>query len=101
VRRVLEAMNGTRFSPGQPGLFRPLHDSLLHGGDHYMHLADFESYVATQARAAEEFRQPGTWARKVILTIARMGWFSSDRAITEYARGIWHVDPVVTVPELG
>jgi starch phosphorylase len=93
-------MNGNRFSPGQPGLFRPLHDSLLHGGDHYLHLADFESYVATHHRAAADFRQRGAWARKMILTIARMGRFSSDRAVMEYARDIWRVQPVETVTDL-
>ena len=100
IRRVLEAMKGDVFSPGQPGLFRPLHDSLLHGGDHYLHLADFESYVATHQRAAADFRDRAAWARKMILTIARMGRFSSDRAVTEYARDIWRVAPVDGVTDL-
>jgi starch phosphorylase len=94
VRRVVDAIGSDRFCDGHPGLFRPIHDSLLHGGDRYLHLADLRSYVETQARAARDFRDTGTWARKMILTIARMGKFSSDRAVSEYARDIWGVVPV-------
>jgi starch phosphorylase len=94
IRRVLEAIGGSRFCPRQPGLFRPIHDALLHGGDRYMHLADFESYVETQARAAADFQNQADWARRAILTIARMARFSSDRAVMEYARDIWGVAPL-------
>ncbi len=100
IQRILEAMGDSRFSPRQPGLFRPLRDSLLHGGDRYMHLADFESYVATHRRVAADFQRRDDWARRSILTIARMGRFSSDRAVMEYARDIGHVEPVATITDL-
>lgn len=100
IQRILEAMGDSRFCPRQPGLFRPLRDSLLHGGDRYMHLADFESYVATHRRVAADFQRRDDWARRSILTIARMGRFSSDRAVMEYARDIWHVEPVATITDL-
>ena len=63
-------------------------DTLL-GHDAYFHLADLGSYLDTQARASREFGQPAVWARKAILNVARMGTFSSDRTIREYAEGIW------------
>jgi starch phosphorylase len=94
IKRVLDAIGDDRFSAGSPGLFRPIYDALLYGGDRYLHLADFDSYVVTQARAAHDFRDQSLWARKMILTIARMGKFSSDRAVSEYARDIWRVVPV-------
>ena len=91
LKRVLDAIGNDRFSPGSPGLFRPVYDALLYGGDRYLHLADFQSYVETQARAARDFRDERAWARKMILTIARMGKFSSDRSVAEYAQDIWGV----------
>jgi starch phosphorylase len=94
IKRVLDAIGDDRFNPDSPGLFRPIYDAMLYGGDRYLHLADFDSYVATQARAARDFRDESLWARKMILTIARMGKFSSDRAVSEYARDIWGVAPV-------
>jgi starch phosphorylase len=94
LKRVVDAIGNDRFSPGSPGLFRPIYDSMLYGGDRYLHLADFESYVQTQARAGRDFLDERQWARKMILTIGRMGKFSSDRSVSEYARDIWGVSPV-------
>jgi starch phosphorylase len=94
LKRVLEAIGDDRFSRNSPGLFRPVYDMLLYGGDRYLHLADFESYVQTQARAGRDYLDGRQWTRKMILTIARMGKFSSDRSVSEYARDIWGVSPV-------
>ena len=91
VRRVMDALNSDRFCPQEPGLFRWVHDALLTHGDQYFHLADFPSYVAAQASAGALYRQPQEWARKAILTVARMGFFSSDRTIREYAQDIWGI----------
>ena len=63
-------------------------------GDRFMHLADFRSYVDAQARAGEAFRDRHRWAAMAIRNVACMGEFSSDRAIHEYARLIWHLEPV-------
>jgi len=68
-------------------------DALLQQNDHYLHLADLTSYAEAHARAGELYRQPGAWARKVILNIAASGRFSSDRTIAEYARDIWGAEP--------
>ena len=63
-------------------------------GDRYMVLADFRDYVATQERAAGLYRDRRAWARAAILNVAAMGYFSSDRAIREYAQLIWGLEPV-------
>ena len=78
--------------PGLPAnRYRALVDSLLWGGDHYMLLADFDSYVATQARVDALYRDRTAWAKKAIANVAGMGFFSSDRSIAEYARDVWGI----------
>ncbi|MDE2079950.1 MAG: glycogen/starch/alpha-glucan phosphorylase [Burkholderiales bacterium] len=89
IRAVLDAIGGGQFSEDEPGRYRALVDALLWGGDPYMLLADFDSYVATQARVDALYRDPQAWARKAIANVAGMGWFSSDRTISEYAREVW------------
>jgi starch phosphorylase len=66
----------------------------MHDGDEYFLLADFESYTATQRQAGETFKDQPSWTRKAILNVARLGKFSSDRAIAEYADEIWHIKAV-------
>ncbi len=89
LKAVLDAVSGGRFSEDEPGRYRALVDSLLWGGDHYMLLADFDSYLAAQARVDALYRDPQAWARKAIANVAGMGFFSSDRTIREYARDVW------------
>jgi starch phosphorylase len=76
------------FSRYEPGIFEPLREPLL-AGDHYMHLADFRSYLDADRRMMDLYAQPHEWARKVVLNIANSGKFSSDRTIAEYASEIW------------
>ncbi len=93
LKAVLDAISGEAFSPDEPGRYRGLVDSLLWGGDHYLLLADYESYVATQLRVDALYRQPGPWAECAIANVAGMGAFSSDRTIREYATQIWGIAP--------
>ena len=93
VKAVLDAIASGQFSADEPGRYRALVDSLLWGGDHYMLLADFDSYVATQARVDALYRDPAAWAKKAIANVAGMGFFSSDRTIAEYAREVWGIKP--------
>lgn len=87
------------FSGGQKGLFWPISDHLLNH-DNYMLLADFRSYVETQDRVSDAFRDMELWATMSILNTARIGKFSSDRTIQEYCDDIWKVDPVqIVIPE--
>ena len=85
------------FFTGDADDFKPLRGSLLEGGDPFLVLADFRSYADCQARVDAAYRNPVDWARMGILNTARMGKFSSDRAIREYADKIWRL-PRVEIP---
>ena len=93
LKAVLDAVGGGAFSPDEPGRYRGLVDSLLWGGDHYLLLADFDSYLAAQARVDALYRQPQAWAAKAIANVAGMGAFSADRTIAQYARQVWGIEP--------
>jgi starch phosphorylase len=93
LRDALDLLMSGTFSRGDRGLFQPLVQSLL-DRDEYMVLADYAAYVACQDRVAQAYQDPDKWSRMSILNVARMGKFSSDRAIREYCRDIWHVAPV-------
>jgi starch phosphorylase len=93
IKAVLDAVAGGHFSDEEPGRYRALVDSLLWGGDQYMLLADFDSYLAAQARVDALYRSPQAWAAKAIANVAGMGFFSSDRTIGEYAREVWGLTP--------
>ena len=94
TRRIIDAFDSGLFCPQEPGLFRWIAQSLLDHGDVYFHLADLPAYIETQDRVGGEFRHPAAWASKAILNVARIGRFSSDRTIREYARDIWKIGPV-------
>ncbi len=93
LRQVIDLISSGFFSPEEPGLFAPIYDTLLNHGDRYMVMADFDSYVQCQAEVSRCYMNKIEWTRKSILNVANMGKFSSDRAIEEYADGIWHVKP--------
>ncbi len=95
VRRVLDALRDNRFCPNEPGLFQPIVDALLDGGDYYFHLADFDGYLAAQHRVSADFQDAPAWALKAILNVARSGKFTSDRAVAEYAKDIWAIKSIV------
>ncbi|KAB0669491.1 glycogen/starch/alpha-glucan phosphorylase [Oryzomonas sagensis] len=92
LRQAMDMIADGTFSPGDPGLFRPIVDNLL-GNDPYLLLADYASYAACQDEVDRLYRHPHEWTRKSILNTAGMGKFSSDRTIAEYAREIWDVKP--------
>lgn len=82
------------FSPGEPGRYGNLFDSLVNLGDHYQLLADYRSYVDTQEEVDRLYQRPDEWTRRAALNIANMGYFSADRTIREYAEEIWKVAPI-------
>ncbi len=94
VRRILDAIGTNRFCPGNPGQHAWVARRLLDEGDPYLHLADLESYIRTQEEVDRLYRDRPAWAAKAILNVARIGKFSSDRTIREYARDIWGITPV-------
>ncbi len=94
LRAVIDWLGSDYFTPGEPGAFGSLHHSLLAGGDPFLLLADYRSYCTAQASADQAYRDPAQWARRAILNTARLGKFSSDRTIREYANDIWHLPSV-------
>ncbi len=93
LQAVIDAIAGGAFSNGDRELFKPIVDNLL-GSDPYLLLADYRSYVECQEEVGRVWCDPERWTRASILNVARMGRFSSDRAIREYCRDIWHIKPV-------
>ena len=93
IKEVMDALASDRFCPSEHGLFRWIFDELVHRGDKYYHIADFPSYVEVQNEISEEYQKDEIWCRKSILNVARIGKFSSDRTVLEYARDIWHIGP--------
>ena len=94
LKQVLDMIGSGYFSPGEPARYQSLVDVLTHGGDQYLLLADYASYIACQESVDAVYREPREWTRKAILNVANMGKFSSDRTIKEYAEEIWGVKPV-------
>ncbi len=95
LRQVMDSLAADRFCPEEQGLFRWIVDELLDRGDRYFHLADLPSYIQASKNAEKDYRDPATWAHKAILNVARIGTFSSDRAVREYARDIWGIQPSI------
>ncbi|HSQ05342.1 MAG TPA: glycogen/starch/alpha-glucan phosphorylase, partial [Burkholderiales bacterium] len=95
LRQVLDMIASGYFSPDEPGRFKPIVDSLLAYGDHYLLLADYASYVSCHQQVEALYRDQERWLRKVILNVANMGRFSSDRTIMQYAEQIWQARPVI------
>jgi starch phosphorylase len=93
LKGVLDAIASGRFSPEEPGLFRPIVDSLL-SVDRYLVLADYAAYCAAQSELSLAYQDAERWTRMTILNVARSGSFSSDRTIRQYAEEIWRVKPI-------
>lgn len=91
IQRVIQALASNLFCPREPGLFTWIVRSLLDEGDRYKVLADLPAYIEMQHQVGETYKRPLLWTHKAMLNVARMGRFSSDRTVLEYARDIWHI----------
>ena len=94
LRETIDLISSGFFSRSDPDLFRPLVDELLKR-DEYVLLADYQSYIERQDAVSRVYQDREEWVTKSILTVARMGKFSSDRSIREYVEKIWKVHPLV------
>ncbi len=91
IAQVVESLSNGSFSNGDTELFKPLVDSLMSTGDHYLLMLDLESYLDCQNRVGEAFLDREGWITKSILNVARMGKFSTDRTIRQYSEEIWGI----------
>jgi starch phosphorylase len=94
IRDAIDLIASGFFSPEDPKLFEPIIDTLLRNGDHYLLLADLEDYDKARMEANRLYTDEKVWYEKTIYNIARMGKFSSDRTIHEYAKDIWGLKQV-------
>ncbi len=92
LRQVLDSISGGVFSPDDPNRYRGFVESLLNH-DTFLVTADFDAYFAAQRQVYKKWRDRPAWMTSSIINTARVGWFSSDRTIGEYAREIWDVVP--------
>jgi glycogen phosphorylase len=90
LKGVMDLISSGFFSPGNRGLFMPLVDALMYN-DKYMLFADYRDYVTCQEKVSRAWADKDQWTRMSILNTARMGKFSSDRAIQEYCDDIWKI----------
>lgn len=94
LKSVIDWLQSDYFTPGESHAFAPLTGSLLQGGDPYLVLADYADYVRAQEEVDSAYRDKKRWAKMAILNTARVGKFSSDRTISEYADQIWKLKSV-------
>ncbi|HEY4067042.1 MAG TPA: glycogen/starch/alpha-glucan phosphorylase, partial [Burkholderiaceae bacterium] len=93
TRAALDLIFSNHFSRNEPGVFGPIHDTLLRHGDRFRHLADLTDYARAHRELAALHADPAAWNRKAVINVACSGHFSSDRTITEYANEIWNLKP--------
>lgn len=94
LKQAIDQIREGYFSPDNKTLFQPIIDALLHEGDYFMVLADFEAYIKKQEEVSELFKNKEEWNRKALLNAANVGKFSSDRTIREYNEEIWKSEEV-------
>ncbi|MBZ5524808.1 MAG: glycogen/starch/alpha-glucan phosphorylase [Acidobacteriia bacterium] len=95
LRRVIDSLSADRFSADEQTLFRWIVDEILDRGDRYFLMADLPGYIEASRQAERDYETPAVWAQKAILNVARVGYFSSDRTISEYANEIWGIRSAV------
>ena len=89
LKRAIDALMNGSFCQHKPDLLKPVAEDLMHR-DQFMALADFDSYREAQQKVSDTFRKPRLWWRKAVLNTARLGRFSADRSIADYAEKVWN-----------
>ena len=93
IKRILNAVNSTMFcEKDYVLLFKPIFEELVNR-DYYFVLADLQAFDKKLEEVEKDFLNKEVWARKALLNVARIGKFSSDRAVMEYTENIWHIPP--------
>jgi starch phosphorylase len=91
LSRVMHMLHCDHFNQLEPGIFKPIIDAIYNPNDPWLTAADFRSYVDTQQRVEEAYRDQDRWCRMSIQNTAASGKFSSDRTILDYNRDIWNL----------
>lgn len=99
LRLALDQIRDGYFLPDEPEAFHAIYHTLLDGGDYFMVMADFTAYAKTQTEVEKLYQNKSKWLEKAIYNTARVGKFSSDRTIMDYANEIWNVKPVKLKPK--
>lgn len=92
LEKVFSAIQSGTFGDSQD--FNAMISAVRDHSDYYLVSDDFQSYIDTQKMVDDEYRNQDEWVSKCIRSVSRMGFFSSDRCINEYAEGIWNVEPL-------
>ncbi|KHJ31565.1 putative glycogen phosphorylase [Erysiphe necator] len=92
LRRVFDTIRKGTF--GDPDAFSALISAVEKHGDYYLVSDDFHSYNQTQVLIEDSYKNQDDWVIKTIQSVSRMGFFSSDRCINEYAESIWNIEPL-------
>jgi starch phosphorylase len=90
LAQAVAAVSSGVFSPDDPNRYRELING-LYDSDWFMVAADFDAYAAAQRDVDAVWRNSPDWYARAIRNVARVGWFSSDRTIRQYAKEIWNV----------
>jgi len=91
LQTIVEFIQSDRLNPHEPGLFQPILDALLKGGDEYCLMADFEDYIRVMKDVDTAYQAKRQWAKHAMFNVAGMGKFSSDNTIRQYTREIWYI----------
>lgn len=91
LQQIIAQLSQGFFTPDEPEIFQPIINALLNQGDYYMVMADYQPYVDMQKEVEQVYNKPEEWNRRAIINMANMGYFSSDRAVQEYAEKIWEM----------
>ncbi|MCB5255673.1 MAG: glycogen/starch/alpha-glucan phosphorylase [Candidatus Cloacimonetes bacterium] len=94
LKAVVDSFLDDSWCPNEPGIFAPIWNVLMQDGDTYLQMADFRAFMDASDRVDSLYLQRDEWVQKAILNVARIGKFSSDRAIKEYAEEIWKIKPL-------
>ncbi|KAL9103116.1 MAG: hypothetical protein Q9187_009045 [Circinaria calcarea] len=92
LQKVFDSIRSGTF--GDQDQFSALINSIVDHGDYYLVSDDFSSYIATHKLVDEAYKNQEEWISKCITSVSRMGFFSSDRCIQEYAESIWNIEPL-------
>ena len=92
LKECFDAIYNNRF--GDTKFFHDYITGIINGGDYYLTCHDFYEYMDAQEKIDRDYQNKDAWDRKCIENICRMGFFSSDRSIKNYADDIWNVVPI-------